>query len=177
MSDAVDRFIEWIVTTPLSLFLQSEEALTATLQTIHILCVAVVLSAAAMLDLKLLGFVGKDQSLPEMVRRYLPVAWVAVVILAITGGLLIIAEPVRELLALPFQLKMLMLVAVIILTVAFQRTVTTNAGRWDNPRAQPRGARITALVSLALWLSIIVAGRWIAYAEPHEIPVTETQTP
>lgn len=164
MSDAVYSFIEWVVTTPFSLFIQSELWVIPTVQTVHILCVAIVFTAAAMLDLRLLGLIARGQSLVSMSQRFLPAAWVALVILAVTGALLIIAEPARSLLALPFQLKMLMLVAVIILTVVFQKAVATNASRWDAEPAST-AARFTAAVSLGLWLAIIVAGRWIAYAE------------
>lgn len=164
MSDAIATFINWVPSTPLSLYLQSHLWVIPALQTIHILCVAIVFSAAAMLDLKLLGFIAPEQTLTAMVRRFLPAAWVCVVILAATGSLLIIAEPARSLLALPFQLKMLMLVAVIVITVVFQRVVTRNAGRWDTAAARSPAATITAVASLALWLGIIVAGRWIAYA-------------
>lgn len=162
--DAVNSFIEWVVTTPFSLFLQSRLWVIPTVQTVHILCVAIVLTAAAMIDLRLLGLIARGQSIAALSRRFLPAAWVALVILAFTGSLLIIAEPARSLLALPFQLKMLMLVTVILLTVIFQRAVAANASRWDRVPAAP-AARITAAVSLGLWLAIIVAGRWIAYAE------------
>lgn len=165
MTDAVGSFINWVVSTPLSLYIQSHLWVIPALQTIHILCVAIVFSAAALLDLKLLGFIAPEQTLTAMVQRYLPAAWVCVVILAVTGSLLIIAEPARSLLALPFQLKMLMLVAVIVITVVFQRTVALNAGRWDAAPARSSAATLTAVASLALWLGIIVAGRWIAYAD------------
>src|SRR5262245_58541277 len=77
MSDAVAAFIDWVVQTPLSLFIQSELWVIPALQTVHILCVAIVLSAAAMLDLKLLGFLGHGQSLVALTRRFLPPAWIA----------------------------------------------------------------------------------------------------
>lgn len=160
---AIDTFIEWVVTTPFSLFIQSELWVIPTLQTVHILCVAIVFTAAAMLDLRLLGLVARGQSVVALSRRFLPTAWLALVILAATGALLIIAEPGRSLLALPFQLKMLLLLAVIILTVVFQRSVAGNAARWDAIPGAP-AAKVTAVISLGLWLAIIVAGRWIAYA-------------
>ncbi len=165
MGDAVATFINWVVQTPLSLFIQSHLWVIPTLQTIHILCVAIVFSAAAMLDFKLLGFISREQPLTTLVQRYLPAAWVCVVILAITGSLLIIAEPARSILAVPFQVKMLMLLAVIIITVVFQRVVATNAVRWETAATRSPAATFTAIASLALWIGIIVAGRWIAYAE------------
>ncbi len=166
MQDAIGDFISWVVTTPLSRFIQTELWVIPAVQTLHILCVALVFSAAAMVDFKLLGFAGKDQTLETLVQRFLPPAWIALGLLAITGALLIIAEPARSILAGPFQLKMALLLAVIILTVWFQRIVTSNASRWNTPSATIPAARVVAAVSLALWLAIIVAGRWIAYATP-----------
>lgn len=161
---AIDAFITWVVDTRFSLFLQSELWVIPTLQTIHILCVAIVFTAAAMLDLRLLGMIARGQSVVALGRRFLPAAWIALVVLATTGALLIVAEPARSLLARPFQLKMLLLVGVIVLTILFQRSVAAKASRWD---ASPGvwSAKLTAVVSLGLWIAIIIAGRWIAYAE------------
>lgn len=165
MRDAVDTFIGWVVETPLSLFVQTNLWVIPTLQTLHILCIAVVIAAAAMLNLRLLGLIMRDEPLTAIVRRFLPSAWIAVAVLAVSGTLLLIAEPARSILAFPFQLKMLMLAAVIVLTVVTQRHVASHAAAWDGGAATAPSMRATAVVSMALWLAIIVAGRWIAYAE------------
>jgi hypothetical protein len=58
---------------------------------------------------------------------------------------------------------MALLGAAILVTLAFQHTVRRNAGFWDLSPARRGLARLTALISLSLWLSIAVCGRLIAY--------------
>ena len=93
----------------------------------------------------------------------MPWIWGALAVLAVTGVTLVTGEPVRSLTNPAFQLKMLMLLAAVIVTVAFQMTVRRNAGLWDqSPQAAP-AIKIVALMTLLLWFAIAVAGRWIAY--------------
>jgi hypothetical protein len=57
-----------------------------------------------------------------------------------------------------FWAKMSFLACALIITGAIQLAVSR--GFWDRRRVI---ARITAVVSLLLWVSIVAAGRWIAY--------------
>jgi len=115
-------------------------------QTIHILAIAAVMSSVLMLDLRLLGVVGADQPLARVASRFRPVIWWTLPILLATGAVMIIGEPARSLANSVFQLKMLLLLAAIGVTLTFHK-----------------GPRIIAVLSLALWVGIVFAGRWIAY--------------
>jgi len=99
-----------------------------------------------MLDLRLLGIVGRDQPLGRVTNRFRPVIWWTLPILLVTGVVMIIGEPARSLANPVFQLKMLLLLAAIAVTAAFHKE-----------------SRIIAIVSLSLWVGIVFAGRWIAY--------------
>jgi hypothetical protein len=73
---------------------------------------------------------------------------------------MIVGEPARSLTNPAFQLKMLMLLAVICITIFFQK-------KWLNKNSFAQAnatARLLAILSLALWVGIVAAGRWIAYA-------------
>jgi uncharacterized membrane protein len=132
-------------------------------QTIHILAISIVLSSVGMLDLRLMGVAGRRVTISGMAERFLPWIWGALVVLAFSGTILIVGEPDRSLLNGAFQLKMALLATVIVVTVLFQHTVRRNAAFWDLSPARKRSARLTATVSLALWLAIAVCGRLIAY--------------
>jgi len=78
-------------------------------------------------------------------------------------SILIIGEPGRELLNTMFWLKMSMLVCVLIITGTFQYLLRSNGSAfWETRRA---AAALVGIVSLLLWVSIVAAGRWIAYVE------------
>jgi hypothetical protein len=47
--------------------------------------------------------------------------------------------------------------------VAFHYTTLLNVVKWDMERMLPFGARLAGAVGLALWASVVVSGRLIAY--------------
>ena len=164
MSDAgILAFADWLAKTPLSLLIATRVWAIPTIQSIHIVSLAIVMSSALVIDLRILGLLSKEQPLSAMARGICRASgshwWFA----AITGSLLLIAEPVRSLPTWEFQSKMVMLIAVIIITVSFQRLIAARAPQWDAAPALPGTARLAAVVSIVLWMLIIVAGRWIAY--------------
>src|SRR5580700_2125619 len=124
MTDAgLSAFSKWLAATSLSHTIQTTTWIIPTLQTIHILSVAAVFSAAILVDLRIWRLIERDEPLPEMARRFLPTIWPVLVILLVTGSLLIIGEPRRSLLNSTFYLKMALLLVAIVLTATLQRTV------------------------------------------------------
>src|SRR5580692_6209292 len=95
---------KWLAATALSHTIQTTGWIIPTLQTIHILAVAVVFSAAVVVDLRIWRLLQRDVPLPEVARRFLPTIWPVLLILLITGSLLIIGEPKRSLLNSAFYL-------------------------------------------------------------------------
>lgn len=157
----IRAFCEWLGNTSISMAIQNAFWIIPTVQTVHILAIAVVMSSVTMLDLRLLGVAGRSQPLPDVAERFLPWIWSAVGVLLASGCVLIIAEPGRELLSPVFWIKMSLLATALLLTAVVQVQVG-RAGFWERRRAV---AGLTGLVSLALWVGILAAGRWIAYIE------------
>jgi hypothetical protein len=161
----LDHFCHWLSETPLSDFIQNVTWIIPLVQTIHILCVSIVLSSVGMLDLRLLGVAGKRVTISGMAARFMPWIWASLVVLLISGVILIVGEPARDLPNSAFQLKMALLISVIVVTLVFQHTVRRNANFWDLSPAHRHSAKVTAGVSMALWVAIAVCGRFIAYID------------
>ena len=155
---AIRAFCAWLAATKLSVALGSIEWIVPVVQTLHILLIAVVASSALLLDLRLLGAGSQRQSLAQAADRFLPALWWALPGLALTGAILIIAEPERELTNPAFGAKMALLVVAIAVTLWFRRRLSGTG--WSQS-----GARLVGIASLLLWVGIVVAGRWIAYAQ------------
>ncbi|MDP9123167.1 MAG: hypothetical protein M3N82_00955 [Pseudomonadota bacterium] len=136
-----------------------------TVQTIHILCVAIIVTHSAMLDLRLMGVAGNSRSIARMTRDAMPWIWNALRVLAATGTILIIAEPARELTNAAFWLKMCLLAVGIALTVSIQRGVGRSDDYWDSSESRRRIARVVAAISILLWIFVASAGRWIGYVQ------------
>jgi uncharacterized membrane protein len=161
----LDDFIHWLGATPVSLVIQEVFWIIPTVQTIHILAISVVLASMAMFDLRLLGLAGRRNSIASLSRRFMPWLWGALIVLAASGCILIVGEPKRSLGNVVFQLKMCMLATAIVVTLGFQAVLKRDlaGGSADLAPAHVTAAKITGLLSLALWVGIAVAGRLIAY--------------
>jgi uncharacterized membrane protein len=165
MEVLIQRFCDWLSATPLSIFIQTVTWIIPMVQSVHIFAITVVMGSVLMMDMKLLGVVGGDISVAAMNRRFLPWVWTALVVLFLTGMILTIAEPGRELINNMFRLKMLLVASIIVLTLLFQEVVRRHAEQWGQAPAHPWAARAIAVVSLGFWISIAICGRWIAYVE------------
>jgi len=156
----IKQFCEWLGATALSQHIQDAFWVIPSTQIVHIVSIAIVMTSMAMLDLRLVGIAGRRQSLTQMAGRYLPWVWVALIVLLCSGTILIIGEPERELQSTMFWLKMSLLAAVLVLTGIFQLVLYRSSDFWDRNRF---AGVLLGSVSLAMWIGIVAAGRWIAY--------------
>jgi len=156
-------FCSWLQQTAFSQVLENVEWIVPAVQTIHILCIAAVITASLGLVLRQFGLLAAEQPLAGVSQRLLRVIWKTLPLLLVTGGLLICAEPARSLGSPAFQIKMLLLVCVGGLLLFYQRRLhaVTVAAPVRSPSGPGRAIAVTALL---LWVCIIFAGRWIAYA-------------
>jgi hypothetical protein len=163
MALTINEICHWIDQTALSQAIQVTNWVVPTVQTIHILAIAVVASSALMIDLRLIGVFWANRPMKVVTSRFLPLVWWPLLVLLATGAIMIIAEPTRSLKNPAFQLKMLLLIAALVVTGLFQFLQRRDA-TFGDLRSAPRAAPATlAVVSMLLWSSIIFAGRWIAY--------------
>jgi hypothetical protein len=169
MTASVQAFCEWLAATPLSTQIQTVAWVIPAVQTIHILSISIVISAAAMVDLRVLGVLSRNQPLAAVARRFLPSIWWTLLVLLLSGSTLIIGEPSRSLDNPAFLLKISMLAAALILTVYFQRGLRLDALFWEKSLGRRVSGRLIAVVSLILWVGIVFAGRWIAYTHVESI--------
>jgi len=148
--------------TAVSELLQSVPWVVPTLQTIHILMIGVVFVSILMVALRVLGRVRSEEPFARVWHRFAPFMWSGLVLMAISGLLLTIAEPVREVMTLSFRVKMLLLVLGIGSALVFGHRVRAAALAGTEPAFSPI-ARLASIGTIALWLVIIFLGRAIAY--------------
>ena len=163
MLSTLRAFAEWLSTTSLSATIQNVSWIIPAVQTIHIVCVAVVIPGAFFVDLRIHGIFSRSQSLAALSNRFLTWIWYALILLFVTGALLLIGEPGRSLTNPMFGAKMAMLVVVVALTLILQRRLARDAGYWDASGGRQAAAKAIAVLSLGLWSCVVYAGRWIAY--------------
>src|SRR5690606_6475896 len=95
--------------TSVSVTIQSVEWIIPLLQSIHIVTIGVVFVSILVVALRVLGWARTETSLAEVLARYFPWIYAGLAVMTATGVILVIGEPVRELTALSFWLKMALL--------------------------------------------------------------------
>src|SRR5215475_4269632 len=122
---------DYLSHTWLSLSIQDAVWIIPSIQSVHIASVCVVLGSYLMMDMRVLGVAGNSLSLASLVRRFVPWIWYALAILLVTGTLLMIAEPGRDLTNPTFQLKMILVVAISIITYILSSPLKTFSCYWE----------------------------------------------
>jgi len=159
----LSSFAEWLSATAVSNYFRDALWVIPVSQSIHIFCIAIVFGSGAMISLRLLGVGQSGRSISQLVGTTVPWMYRALIVLLLTGTVQTIAEPRRQFSAEAFWLKMSMVVAVTVMTVIFAKAVRRHAVQWDVASNRTAAGRTFAVVSLALWVAIIVCGRFIAY--------------
>jgi hypothetical protein len=129
-----------------------------TVLTLHTFGMMVLVGAALMIDLRLLGF-GRAIPLQSMTRLF-RIIWAAFALNAVTGTMLFIADADKRAPELIFWTK-LAFVAVGLLTAARIRRMNFQGGA--EPVVISSGAKRLAVISLVAWSAAITAGRLLAY--------------
>jgi putative copper export protein len=156
-------FANWLAQTRISLAIQTHFWVIPTVQSIHIVAIGIVLSSVFMIDLRVWGWAGTDQTLGQMTRRFAPWLWGALGVLLVTGVVMVVGEPVRELLSLSFWLKMSLILVGSALAAGFQLTLGRSEREWDESSVSSWTTRVLATVTFLVWCSVVVLGRLIAY--------------
>ena len=159
----LNQICHWIDQTALSHSIQVAGWVVPTVQTIHILAIAVVASSALMIDLRLIGVFWANRPMQTVSARFLPLIWWPLLVLLATGLIMIIAEPARSLKNPAFQVKMLLLVGALTVTWLFHFLRRRDAAFGEGGAGARAATTTLAIASILLWSSIIFAGRWIAY--------------
>ncbi len=163
-------FVQWLQQTPVSLMLSDTTGFWTWLiipvsQCIHIVSIAMLLICAGMLNFRLLGIANSRQSFAQLTAVLMPWIWTSLTVLFLTGTLQTLAEPGRELLNIGFKVKMVLLLAVVLVTLFYERSVKNDPQFWEFSPARRRMGQVLALFSIVLWIGIATSGRLIAYLD------------
>ena len=148
------QFALWLSTTFPSVFIQEHNSWSIpAIQSVHIVGIAMVMGSVLMINLRILGWAWVDQTLRQTVSRFGPWLNGSLWLLLVTGILMVIGEPVRELVTFSFWLKMFLVTLSTVIAVNFQRKL----------RADRQPIKWLALATFLIWACIIILGRLIAY--------------
>ena len=158
------QFALWLASTPPSVFIQEHNAWAIpAIQSVHIVGIALVMGSVLMIDLRILGLAWTDQTLRQTTSRFGPWLTASLWLLLVTGLLMVVGEPVRELVTFSFWLKMALVAVGTVVAVAFQRALRREERRWEDTASHGGSIKALAVVTFLVWIAVIFLGRLIAY--------------
>lgn len=154
-----ETWLKWIESTYLATTIRQSYWLYPALEIIHILGIALMIGAAFMFDLRLLGY-SKDITVAQLGRHLLGWSqrgfW-----LILPSGILLFVTNAETLAVNPvFWAKMLLILMGGLNALVFHQIIQKNQERTD---PLPPIFKTTALVSIFVWVSVIICGRLLAY--------------
>lgn len=153
-------FFQWCEATSLGTAIRNSAWAFAVIESVHLLALSVIGGAVLVVDLRLLGFGLRRQSIADVARDAFPWLVGSLIVMLVTGVGLFLSEPTKCYYSTPFWVKMISLAIAIVFTFAVRRPVTLA----DEARMRPAWYKLVALLSLALWFSVGAAGRWIGFS-------------
>ncbi|QHC58728.1 DUF6644 family protein [Rathayibacter sp. VKM Ac-2760] len=159
----LENILQWLQGSMLGESVRGTPFLYPTLESLHILGIAVLIGPAFAFDLRLLGVGSRVVSVTTAARYLLPVSHVGLVIALVTGVALFSAQTtvIAGAGAAPWKLGLLLVAVVNVL--AFHRGVYRRVPEWADAATTPIAARIAAGVSVSAWTGVVFAGRFLAY--------------
>jgi hypothetical protein len=157
----MDAFFIWLEATPFSVWLREAPSVMVFpfILVLHTVGLAFLVGANIAFDARILGL-ARGVPLLSM-RRYYRAMWAGFWVNAFSGVLLLIAYPTKALTNPVFYLKLALIAAALWVGRWIRRTMM--AGSVAAGVSAPASLKLLAVVSLALWLVSITAGRFLAY--------------
>lgn len=127
--------------------------------TIHLMGLAVIGGAVLVVDLRLLGLGLRGQPVAELAQDAERWLLRGLVVMVATGILLFMCFATKYYYLTFFWVKMAALALVVVFTFSVRRRVAMA----EETVRSPTGDKVVALVSLSLWTTVAIGGRYIGF--------------
>lgn len=157
------EFCEWLETTPMAAFARTSLYGFQILVAIHILGVMLSVGTLLWVDLRMLGLVMPKISVAAAYRALVPWFLCGFAIMLGSGFMLFAGFATSAYGNAWFRLKLVAIALAglnaVVYHVAIERPVPVH----EHSQAPPTPVRVSGLVSILLWFSVVFAGRMISY--------------
>jgi Family of unknown function (DUF6644) len=159
-------FVQWLQATGFFTVLRGSSYVYPIVMALHMIGIAMFGGMLLLTDLRLLGWAMRKRSIADVVDQFrVPKRWG--LLLTVTCGILMFGSKAEEYYYnVFFRTKLILLALVLIQELLFYRSVYANPSALDQAPRIPGSAKLAAVLSLVLWISIACCGRGIGYIEP-----------
>jgi hypothetical protein len=148
---------QWVANTGVGVAVRKSTYAFPVVEVVHLLGLTLLLGVVLTLDLRLLGLGPRRQNAAVLASDLAPAFWSGLTLTLLSGAILFIGEPIKCFYNGAFWWKMSLLAgALVIQSVLFHRLRGVGS-------SAPGLQKAIAGLSLALWLSVGVAGRVIGF--------------
>jgi hypothetical protein len=155
-------WLVWLESTGVAVAMRQWLWLYPVVEIVHILGFVVLVGAAAMFDIRLLG-ASRHVPVVDLARHHLRWSRLSLV-LVVPSGLAMFTAHATEMATNPaFRLKLLLIGAAGLNAWLFQIGPFTSVRLWNRDVAAPSSAKAAAVFSLACWTGVVTCGRLLAY--------------
>lgn len=158
-------WFEWLGAMESSVALRESLNAYPIMLTSHVVGMCMFAGLIMMMDLRLAGWGNLHSSITEVQKRLFPWQMVGFAVSIVTGLLLLFSDPMRFYTNFYFWTKNALLVLAGLNMWYFHVTTYQTVEQWDDDPTPPFPARVAGVLSIALWSSVIVVGRMIAYQD------------
>ena len=159
----IQSLLQTLQDTALATLIRESDSGFPALESLHVIGIALVLGSIVVVDLRLLGIAAHRPGALRLIKEMLPFTWVAFVTCVVTGVLMFMANATTYADNPMFLGKMGLLALAGLNMAIFHLGAFRRIHEWDTSLPPPTQARIAGFSSLALWIGVIVLGRWIAF--------------
>ena len=153
------EFCQWLQFSPPLVAMRSSPWLFPVIATIHLMGLSVLGGAVLLVDLRLLGLGLRRQPVAQLARDAERWLFRSLLVMVVTGIPLFMCFATKYYYLTFFWVKMASLVLVVAFTVSVRRKVVMA----EETRMNPAWGRVVALVSLSLWTTVALGGRYIGF--------------
>lgn len=134
------------------------------MESLHVVSITLMLGAILMVDLRVLELAATRYSVRTLSRELVPWSAVALGLASVTGVAMFITRASAHAVNPAFQIKMVLMVLAGINVAVFHLLVFRRHEDWGGAQAvAPVAARVVAASSIALWIGVVLAGRWVGH--------------
>lgn len=160
---SLPQMMDWLQHRPFAVNIAESTWMFPTLETLHVLAVSVVVGSVALMDLRLLGVLGRERPISQVIAASWKWTWIAFAFALTAGGLLFCSKASTYFVNVPFRLKIASLAVAGVNMLVFHAVTARGMPQWDVGATPPAAARLAAGLSLVLWIIMVASGRWIGF--------------
>jgi hypothetical protein len=152
----------WLEATSLAAFVKGTYWAWPAIENVHFLGLALLVGMVGLFDLRMLGM-AKTVSPAALHRKFVPVGIVGFLLCLISGVIFFVASPGLYIYNPAFYLKIGFIVLAGLNVLIFYLTTFPQVESLGLEDEMPLRARVIAIISLLLWISVICFGRLLPF--------------